>query len=411
MYKRFWKYIEQSLDLCLTLLVPLLMLAAAGAWSGELFGHRIGKAPDDPSGMVSKAAVPSAAILQRMGLDGSILSVRDSVSWTVSRADTLCGRIISSSQSAHQVMGYAGPVPVFVYIDVNDCIRSVVPAENAETPSFFEHAAGKILPRWMGMRVNEAAGLQVDAVTGATYSSQALIANIRAALAADLAVEESVAVANDSTPSVDWWKIVALALAVLLGLSAALRWHGLRPLRLVVLIANVGVIGFWCGQFLSITLLTGWASHGIQWLAVLPVVAILLVSILLPLCGVPHYYCNWVCPYGSLQELMWRLPIPKVRVRPAVWRRLRWVRRILFGLLMLSLWTGVGSFLLDYEPFAAFGITTASVAVLVLAGSFLLLGCFVPRPWCTCCCPLGELLSLLDRPKRGNPSVHRKVSQ
>lgn len=411
MYKTLWKYIEQVLDICLTLFVPLLMLAAAAAWSGELFGHEFGRMSGESSATVSKTPAPSAQVLQRMGLDGATLTVRDSVSWTVCCADTVCGRIVSSRRSAHGVTGYAGPVPVFVYIDKGDCIRSIVPDENAETTSFFTHAAEQTLPRWVGLRTDEAEQVKVDAVTGATYSSQALIANVRAALAADTAVGESAKLMNQNTPDGFWWKLAAVTLVMLLGLAVALRGKQGRALRLVVLIANVSVLGFWCGQFLSLTLLVGWASHGVQWLAYLPVVVILLISVLLPLFGMPHYYCNWVCPYGSLQEILWRLPVPKIQVSSRVWRRLKLMRRLLFGLLIFSLWTGVGSVLLDYEPFAAFGVTTASVAVLVLAGAFLLLGFFMPRPWCTCCCPLGELLSLLDRSKRGKTSTVRKVSR
>ena len=386
----------RALETCLSLLVPLLMLAAAAVWSGELLGLPIQSAGDAPE-TEAKVPQPTTAELQQMGLTDVSLQVRDSVSWFVRTAEgTPCGRIIGSHLASHKVTGYAGPVPVYVYVSADNRIVRVVPAENAETASFFSHAAEQLLPRWEGKPVQEALTMQVDAVTGATFSSNALNANIREALAADAATQTMDT--GSATPTGGWGKALAALGVVLLGILAAWRYRGVKWLRLLVLIANVGVVGFWCGHFLSLTLLLGWAQHGGSALAYLPVLVIFICSLVLPLFGLRGHYCTWICPYGSLQELVWRLPVPKLAVSPATWRRLRMVRRLIFGLLFLSLWSGLGAFLLDYEPFAAFRPANAASAVMVLAGAFILLGLFVPRPWCKCCCPLGEWLDLCAPP-------------
>ena len=71
---------------------------------------------------------------------------------------------------------------------------------------------------------------------------------------------------------------------------------------------------------------------------------------------------------------------------------------------LAAMTTGFGAWLLDYEPFLAFIFTTASPAVLILAGAFVVTGLFVPRLWCHTFCPVGELFSLAETSsKKNNP--------
>lgn len=382
----------RALDMCLSLLVPFLMLAAAGVWSGEFLGNAVGSEPGQTTTV--KVAVPTPEELAAMGLAGAVLQPRDSVSWNVTATaeGKPAGRIVSSQLSAHEVMGYAGPVPVFMHIDPSHRVQAILPAENAETPSFLAEVMEKLIPQWQGKTVDEAMACQVDAVSGATYSSKAFQANVRAALRAD---QSAAGEMGKAEPAIGWGKTCAVLAVLLAGGIVAWRFRGKSWLRLMLLAANVLVCGFWCGQFLSLSLLLGWVEHGSSWVYHLPVVALLAFSLLMSILGKRGHYCNWVCPYGSLQELAWRLPVPKIPVSSQAWKVLRWVRRMIFGLLMWVLWTGYGAFLLDYEPFSAFGVTTAATAVLVLAAAFGVLSLFVPRPWCKCCCPLGEWLDLI----------------
>ena len=78
---------------------------------------------------------------------------------------------------------------------------------------------------------------------------------------------------------------------------------------------------------------------------------------------------------------------------------MRRIRLAVLGLLLLLLWCGLASFLLDYEPFTAFLVQSASPVVLALAGCFVVASCFVPHLWCHCFCPVGELLDLSENDK------------
>ena len=66
---------------------------------------------------------------------------------------------------------------------VDTKIVKVEALENSETPGFFQRMKdGGMLERWNGKTVDEALAAHVDAVAGATYSSNAVIENVRLGL-------------------------------------------------------------------------------------------------------------------------------------------------------------------------------------------------------------------------------------
>lgn len=374
----------------LSLLVVFLMLTAAAAWTGRLLGRPLGGlAP----ARAEVAALPDSATLARLGLGEAVLTPCDSAAWTVAaREGQERGVLVSSVRYADDVSGFAGPTPIYIYIDDDGRLAGLAAAPNGETPHFFGQARDALFPQWLGKSVDAAARAEVDAVSGATYSSRAIVATVRRTLAARQAAEAP----ESGGPTIGWGRTAAVLAVVAVGLLVAWRWPGRKGLRLLVLGLNVAVLGFWCGQFLSVSLLRGWVSDGLSPVLYLPAVVMLLVAVVLPYAGKPRYFCTWMCPYGSLQELAWQLPVPKWNVPAATYKVLHGVRFGVLLALLLLLWAGFGAYLLDYEPFTAFLLTSASPAVLALAGGFVVLGLFVPRPWCNGLCPLGALFDLAE---------------
>ena len=78
------------------------------------------------------------------------------------------------------VEGYMGPTPLDIRIK-KDTIRDIIALTNEETPAYFAKAS-KVLEKWIGLTPEEGLELEVDAVSGATFSSDALIANVKAGL-------------------------------------------------------------------------------------------------------------------------------------------------------------------------------------------------------------------------------------
>ena len=189
----------------LSLLVVFLMLAAAAIWTGRLFGRDIGLSANKTE--EKKHAVQTtltADALSALGLPtGVSLTPKDSATWLVAAGDS--GVIVSSKPFTKDIKGFAGPVPVYVWFDANGVICGIAAADNAETPDFFRSAFEGIAAAWKGQAA-ESASPQVDAVTGATYTSRALTANIRAAVDA----YNASASANAVQPAIGWAKTIAV---------------------------------------------------------------------------------------------------------------------------------------------------------------------------------------------------------
>lgn len=359
----------------LSLVVVMLLLSAAAILrDGRIFGHDLRQ---------THAAVVSVA----QGSD--TLEVQPDGTF-----------VVNTRVLAKDVQGYGGPVPLKIHIDKDGRLTAIEAEPNAESPSFFDRAK-ELFSRWQGKTIDEAMAEDVDAVSGATFSSKAIIRNVQRGLAyakqhglADGgkgAQEESA----ERTVATGWTlgSIVAL-IAVLLGAVVPLFTNN-RRLHLVQLVVNVVVLGLWTGTFVSYTLFLRLFAGGVSLSAIGTLAApllMLIVALLYPLAGRSGHYCAHVCPFGSAQELAGKLSRRKLRITPHVLRVLTALRNLLWGVLMALLLTGTCTAWIDYELFTAFIYSSASVWVIVLAMLFLVLSVWVPRPYCRFVCPTGALM-------------------
>lgn len=359
----------------LSLVVVMLVLSAAAILrDGRIFGHDLRQ---------THAAVVSVA----QGSD--TLSVQPDGTF-----------VVNTRVLAKDVQGYGGPVPLKIHIDKDGRLTAIEAEPNAESPSFFDRAK-ELFSRWQGKTIDEAMAEDVDAVSGATFSSKAIIRNVQRGLA--YAKQHGLADGGkgahkesaERTVATGWTlgSIVAL-IAVLLGAVVPLFTNN-RRLHLVQLVVNVVVLGLWTGTFVSYTLFLRLFAGGVSLSAIGTLAApllMLIVALLYPLAGRSGHYCAHVCPFGSAQELAGKLSRRKLRITPRVLRVLTALRNLLWGVLMALLLTGTCTAWIDYELFTAFIYSSASVWVIVLAMLFLVLSVWVPRPYCRFVCPTGVLM-------------------
>ena len=318
--------------------------------------------------------------------------------------------VVNTKPLAKDVQGYGGPVPL--KIDIKDGRVAAVEAEpNAESPDFFNRAK-ELLNHWQNKSVDEAMREEVDAVSGATFSSRAIIANMQRGLAyakqhGQWGEDGSVGAFGTSASPIEGGSagaletsappIVAL-IAVLLGAVVPLFYNN-RRLHLVQLAVNVVVLGLWTGTFVSYTLFLRIFAGGVSLSAIGALAApllMLIVALIYPLAGRSGHYCANICPFGSAQELAGKLSRRKLRITPRVLKLLSVLRNLLWGVLMALLLTGTCTAWIDYELFTAFLYSSASVWVIVLAALFLVLSVWVPRPYCRFVCPTGALIKSVE---------------
>ena len=90
--------------------------------------------------------------------------------------------VVNTEKLGKEVMGYAGTTPVEITV-TDGKIEKIVALPNEETPGFFQRVLeSPIFTALNGKTVKEASEVKLDAVSGATYSSKAVIENIRLGL-------------------------------------------------------------------------------------------------------------------------------------------------------------------------------------------------------------------------------------
>ena len=321
--------------------------------------------------------------------------------------------VVNTKPLAKDVQGYGGPVPLKIHIK-DGRVAAVEAEPNAESPDFFNRAK-ELLNHWQNKSVDEVLAEEVDAVSGATFSSKAIIANMQRGLAyakqhgqwgedgsvgaADTSASHIVGSEDGSVGALETSAppIVAL-IVVLLGAVVPLFYNN-RRLHLVQLAVNVVVLGLWTGTFVSYTLFLRIFAGGVSLSAIGAFAApllMLIVALIYPLAGRSGHYCANVCPFGSAQELAGKLSRRKLRITPRVLKLLSVLRNLLWGVLMVLLLTGTYTAWIDYELFTAFLYSSASVWVTVLAALFLVLSVWVPRPYCRFVCPTGALIKSIE---------------
>ncbi|MCM1153078.1 MAG: FMN-binding protein [Muribaculum sp.] len=91
-------------------------------------------------------------------------------------------RVVNTTKAGASIRGYGGPTPLKIYI-TNNRIDSIVALPNKETPAYFNKVKRSgLLRKWNGLTVEKARAKKVDAVSGATLSSRAVIRNVQAGL-------------------------------------------------------------------------------------------------------------------------------------------------------------------------------------------------------------------------------------
>ncbi len=309
------------------------------------------------------------------------------------------GAIAVTSPYSDDVIGYAGPTPLLIAVNPDGVIESVVLLNNRETPEYVRQIidAG-FMRQWTGSSWREVAHepLKVDAVSGATITSVAIAETLGQRLSLmdpDAPVRPPPSFIQRIGP-IDIAVLAVAALGFALGLlhGRTPRWARQAQLGLSFL-----VLGVIAASMLSMALLGGWVTNwnltGPPSLAIVAGAAISSSVVLRK-----NFYCHFICPFGALQELLFRAIPFKVKIGRGWHRGLRYVRYFVLTFAGFSLILGLGVDLNDLEPFSAFRPRLAGLAALLIGAAALVLSPALHRPWCNYGCGTGALLDTLRRP-------------
>lgn len=211
------------------------------------------------------------------------------------------------------------------------------------------------------------------------------------------------------------WLVVVVVATILL------RRRKVTPgVRLSFIVGGILVFGFLFAQTASVGLqpnpvaalravLTRMFVGGPGGVGGGPIMTILPAVVLLLLLGAGWVsnkaICGWVCPFGLLQDLLNRVPLPKWR--PS-FRLSNTVRVTAFVALVVGLLVAGFDWIGKVDPFSLFSLSLTGWAIAFVV-VLLIAALFVYRPWCRFLCPFGLVSWLLEQVSLLRPRIDREA--
>jgi Na+-translocating ferredoxin:NAD+ oxidoreductase RnfG subunit len=288
----------------------------------------------------------------------------------------LTGYIFSSQELAPDVHGFGGAMNLAVYVDTSGKLIDFHIVQSNETPAYLE-----LLDRWSESLKQRRlfqpdAFADIDAVTGATVSSEAVLSALQR--------------------SGQKFATQVLGLSGRLSLEAETQWSRYLPdargMYLIVAFA-IALIVIYRGGF--------WLRLAVLMLNLLVGGIILNAPFLVIIFG--NIYCGYICPFGAIQELLgYVLPGRfKDRLSTEKMQKARVFKYAILFVLVIIFFVSRNRTTLVADPLISifnlrFTLYTFQSSVLLIAAVALVGSIFYTRFWCRYLCPVGAFLSLLN---------------
>ena len=301
------------------------------------------------------------------------------------------GRVLYTKPDENSIDGFGGSLRVVVGIDKTGKIAGVELGENYESVGFIERVRNEgFFKKWNGLSVADAAKAEVDTVSGATMSTRA----IKSMVALNLSKYSGNEFQANSTETEPVWLEIIVFLLLAYSIFAFFFPQKTAKFRIFHLAALAVVLGFIGGYALSFESFKNWLSSG--HIAVVPAV-ILGCALIFPIIFGKNFYCNFLCPFGAMQELLGRIPLPKKNLPQKFMKEVAVFKVVLLvALYILMIFKVVTDFTV-FEPFSAFKFNASAVPSLVITALFLIVSLFINRPWCRFFCPTGTLINMFAK--------------
>ncbi len=312
------------------------------------------------------------------------------------------GYLLRTSPSAEAVAGYAGPTETLLSLAPDGLtVRRVTLRQSYDTPSYVEQVATDpaYLKLFAGRTLGTLASLNfenehIEGVSGSTQTSYAIAEGVkrRAAVVSQPPL--------DAPSSWGEWLVVACVIGACFLSYSKGRGHRLgRGVWQALLVIGLGL---GAGQMVSLSLMAGWAQHGLPGRLAPGLILLVAAALLLPWAGRRQLYCHHLCPHGAAQSLLGKL-FPRHWTLPPQWHR--WLSRapafLLVAAVLAVAWRP-DTDLAAWEAFDAWNwraLVGASV-VIALVGLVASLG--VPQAYCHYGCATGALLRYVRSPGRSD---------
>ena len=305
--------------------------------------------------------------------------------------ENVIGKAVNTSPYSDNIFGYNSITPLTIYLDSNDKIIKVELCPNRESRGYINNVIKSgYLESWDGMTPEDVLSHHVDAVSGCTYSSTAIAQSLQVRM-------QEMTSRKAKLDSWDWTlfarQLCVLAVTIL-ALICFFNPKKTKVLRRVTLLLSILILGFWSNSLLSLAMFYNWITNGISLTMQWVVVIIAAVSIILPLVTKKSFYCQYLCPFGAVQEFVGMIPVKKMTVPAKLYNFFSILRKVILLTLIVLLAFGLGLDLSMTEPFSIFSCQSIIFEVALLASVIVIASIFIKKPWCNYLCPTGTVLNL-----------------
>ena len=297
--------------------------------------------------------------------------------------------------------GYGGDMHMAILVDTTGRVEDLLIIKHNETPSFINKVVRKgLLKNLKGSpfttTFDPSGG--VDAVTGATYTSDAIIEcarrGSRQVASKELGWEVPEELPSPFRVGIPEIALLLLYTIALLGVYTQFRYK--KILRWATLFASLVVLGFWFSVPLTLSRINlfllgywpDWHDNLYWYILVFGFFLILIVTR-------KNIYCSWICPLGAIQDGLGLVGKARPRFPDQVNKTAKWIQRgVAFLAIVLALYfrTPVK---VNYEIFGVSLSLTGATYLFIMTGVFFIASLFIKRPWCNYLCPITPVSDLL----------------
>jgi NosR/NirI family nitrous oxide reductase transcriptional regulator len=290
---------------------------------------------------------------------------------------------------------YGGPLKVAAVVDSQKTIQYVAILDSTDTHSYLEKVVNLgILAQFAGKSLEQMP--KVDAISGATLSSTAVIQGVESAVqqigAAKFGMTAIKKEEQAATPETTKLLLICSFYLSALAITSK-KFKPKRKARAALLLLSVITLGFWLGAQFSISTVVSLLSGAwLQGMATYAALLCLALAVAVFLVTKRNLFCSFICPFGAVQEGLGNITgcsAPK-RSRWMDWVARSWVLAVLLAALYFQTPSDA-----MYEPFSkAFNFIGSGIiyglTILIVIASLV-----VKRPWCNLFCPGGSMFFYL----------------
>lgn len=310
-------------------------------------------------------------------------------------------------------VGYQSRIETMTVCDADGVVQGVYVVSESETPVFFERLYDHSYfdqfdqlvieePIYLGQASGYTGYIgetqtenYVDAVSGSTVSSHAIAESVNNATAT--LSQELTESSWDNPYNTYEVKTTDLVLvSVVIAAFILNLWKKSGKFRVWWLLLVTVTMGYYVQFFLSLANLYGLITLQIPPLSNIGWYALMIGSVGIALAMGKNLYCNSICPFGAVQELINRVAgfkqlTPSKKV--SLMLRLAAPTLLWIAVLLAAVLGDTGT--LDYLPFSALFMLDAVWVMWILLPVILFMSLFVRRFYCQYFCPVGLVLNAL----------------